>query len=215
MAFQRARSKEQVEARKHAIILSAAKVYQELGYEGLSFASIASHTDFTRPTIYNYFETKEEILILILINDLAEWCKDFNNQFILNHIYSIKDVGTIWTKCLMQHERMIELHSILFTIIAKNVSSEYLTKFEQASKNARQQMAATLAELFPNASEPALISFTFSALSLALGEFPVAKVSDLNQKNFSFEEIGIDFKNSYQDAIYLLLYGLEHNISTD
>ena len=70
MTFQRARSQEQIEERKHEIILAASHVYKELGYEGLSFTNIAAHTNFTRPSIYNYFETKEEILILILINDL-------------------------------------------------------------------------------------------------------------------------------------------------
>lgn len=215
LAFKRARSQSQIETRKHEIILAASQIYDELGYEGLSFTSIAQRTDFTRSSIYNYFKTKEEILILILINDLDEWRISFGKEFKLNTIYSIKDVGNIWTNCLMQQERLIELNSILFTIIAKNVSSDYLIQFEEASDNNRKQMSKILAALFPKASQEKLINFIFSAFALALGQFPMAKVDDMTKKEHSETEVCVDFKDNYLSSIYQLLYGLEHSISVD
>lgn len=212
MSFQRARSYDQIEVRKHEIILAASHVYKELGYEGLNFNSIAKHTNITRSSIYNYFETKEEILLLILVNDLNEWSISFGAQFSFNKVYSIKDISTIWTECLMKQERLIELHSILFTIIAKNVSQKYLECFEQASNDSRKSMAIILVDLFPKATQESLVNFTFSALSLALGQFPLAKVNDMFSSKITENSSCIDFKSNYIVAINQLLYGLEHDV---
>ncbi len=54
-------SAERTNARKEEIISAAESLYQKKGFKDITIQDIARETSFTRTSIYNYFETKEEI----------------------------------------------------------------------------------------------------------------------------------------------------------
>lgn len=119
MKFQRARSEEQKQDRIQEILNASSIIYDTAGYEGLNFTAISEYTKFTRPNLYKYFKTKEEIILLILNQDLKSWIAKLSKSFVINKLYSIQEIGEIWTETLMEYERLIELHAILYTTIEK------------------------------------------------------------------------------------------------
>ena len=44
-----------------------------MGFMDVTIKEIASCTSFSRPSIYNYFETKEEIFLAILQKEYRKW----------------------------------------------------------------------------------------------------------------------------------------------
>ena len=69
-------SPELVAARKEEIIAACEKLYQTMSFKDITIKEIAAFTSFTRPSIYNYFETKEEIFLALLQREYERWIAD-------------------------------------------------------------------------------------------------------------------------------------------
>jgi AcrR family transcriptional regulator len=54
------------EARRHDILEAAAQVFLERGYEAASMAEIASRSGGSKATLYNYFDSKEELFRIVM-----------------------------------------------------------------------------------------------------------------------------------------------------
>lgn len=215
MKFQRARSDEQIQDRIQEIVNAASMIYDAEGYEGLNFTAISEYTKFTRPNIYKYFKTKEEIILLILNKDLESWILDLSKSFQINKLYSIHEIGEIWTDTLMEHERLIELHAILYTTIEKNVSVEALAEFEKASIVNNSAILDLVSKLFPKAGLESITNFIYAAFTLAFGLYPMSKLSDLQIEAIKLSGSVYtppDFKKTYLASLYQLMYCLEHSI---
>ena len=59
-------SPELTNARREEIIAACETLYQTMGFKEITIKEIADYTSFSRPSIYNYFETKEEIFLALL-----------------------------------------------------------------------------------------------------------------------------------------------------
>ncbi|MDP4093464.1 MAG: TetR family transcriptional regulator [Bacillota bacterium] len=215
MSFKRARSDQHVQERIQEIISAAAEIYDSVGYEGLSFSSISELTKFTRPTIYKYFNTKEEILLKILLSDMQEWILSLVNSFKINKLYSINEITDIWVNAISGNFRLLKLFSMLFTSIETNASLEVLVEFKKGFFKLQEQAMELMAQLFPNAEKSDIYRFLVNQLALALGLYPMCHLTDIQRK--AYEISGItnmtpDFKDIYRANIYQLLYCLEQGI---
>ncbi|WP_141501132.1 TetR family transcriptional regulator [Paenibacillus luteus] len=215
MKYQRARSEEQIQDRIQEIVAAASMIYDAEGYEGLNFTTISEYTKFTRPNIYKYFKTKEEIILLILNQDLESWIFELSKSFHINKLYSIQEIGEIWTDTLMKHERLIELHAILYTTIEKNVSVEALAEFEKKSIANNSAIFNLVSQLFPKAGVGSITNFIYAAFTLAFGLYPMSKLSELQIDAIKLSGsiyTPPDFKRTYLASLYQLMYCLEHSI---
>ena len=55
------------EAKRQAILDAAAAVFRESGFEGSTMADIHEHAGCSKPTLYSYFESKEELFFEVVI----------------------------------------------------------------------------------------------------------------------------------------------------
>ena len=58
-------SPERTAARKEEIINACEMLYQTLSFKEITLKEIGKVTSFSRPTIYNYYQTKEEIFLAL------------------------------------------------------------------------------------------------------------------------------------------------------
>lgn len=215
MSFQRARSEGQIQDRIKEIISAASSIYDSAGYEGLNFSIISEYTKFTRPNIYKYFRTKDEILLLILKEDFKSFLSVFFKSFKINKLYSLYEITDIWTCRLIEHERLLKLYGILYTTLEKNVSLESLVEFKKEILVSYQQLVSFISQLFPEAREDNINNFISSVLTLACGFYSSTKLSDLqieatklSGENYAFPE----FKEVYMACFYQQAYCLKHAI---
>lgn len=59
-------SVELTNARKEEIVNACAALYETMGFKDITIRDIGAKTSFTRTSIYNYFQTKEEIFLALL-----------------------------------------------------------------------------------------------------------------------------------------------------
>lgn len=215
MSFQRARSHDQINDRIQEIIVAASSIYNSAGYEGLSFSTISEYTKFTRPSIYKYFKTKDEILLILLKEDLTSFISTLIKSFKINKLYSLYEITEIWADTLIEHERLLDLYSILFTIIEKNVSVESLSDFKKEILQIQIPLFDFASQLFPNAKKKDIESFIYSQLILAFGLYPMSKLSPIQEEAIQLSGVNYtppDFRKTYMECFYQLIYCLEHSI---
>ena len=56
-------TQEEIALKREEIINACEQLYQTLSFREITLKEISKITSFSRPTIYNYFETKEEIFL--------------------------------------------------------------------------------------------------------------------------------------------------------
>jgi len=93
------------EKKRQLIIDSAIKLFAEKGFASASINSIAKEAGISKGLIYNYFESKEELIITIINNGFNEFIEVFdpNNDGVLSKdefIYFIDKVVEILKKNL-------------------------------------------------------------------------------------------------------------------
>ena len=69
-------SEELTNARKEEIINACASLYETMGFKDITIRDIGAKTSFTRTSIYNYFQTKEEIFLALLQREHEAWTAD-------------------------------------------------------------------------------------------------------------------------------------------
>ena len=70
---------ELVNSRKEEILNAAEKLYQTKNFKDITLNDIAELTTFKRTSIYNYFETKEEIFLMLNKRQYEAWVYDLEN----------------------------------------------------------------------------------------------------------------------------------------
>ncbi len=211
MKFKRARSTEQIENRKQEIMKCALDIYEKQGYQEVNFSNIAKKTKFTRPTIYTYFKTKEEILLLLILhyakiaNTLLEKNITDKQQF------SIVEISDILADIFLQVPEYIELYSVLYTVIAPNTSVDALAKFRAEFLDFEIPFSVILRKAYPNISDHDIHHFLVMYHSLACGYYPMATSATMQQAE---KEIGRESKHDYRKLLHTFLYNyffcLEH-----
>lgn len=73
-------SEELTNARKEEIVNACAAFYATMSFKDITLRDIGNKTSFTRTSIYNYFQTKEEIFLALLKREHDAWITDMNEM---------------------------------------------------------------------------------------------------------------------------------------
>ena len=69
-------SEELTISRKEEIVNACAALYETMQFKDVTLKEIGAKTTFTRTSIYNYFQTKEEIFLALLQREHDAWNAD-------------------------------------------------------------------------------------------------------------------------------------------
>ena len=64
---------ELIAQRREEIVNACEALYQTMSFKDITLKEIGSVTSFSRPTIYNYFQTKEEIFLALYEREYDRW----------------------------------------------------------------------------------------------------------------------------------------------
>ena len=71
-----AASEELTRARKDEIVNACAQLYETMSFKDITLRDIGARTSFTRTSIYNFFQTKEEIFLALMQREYEAWVGD-------------------------------------------------------------------------------------------------------------------------------------------
>ena len=71
-------SAELTKARREEIIAACRKLYETVSFKDITLKEIGQRTSFTRTSIYNYFETKEEIFLALFQQEYELFARELD-----------------------------------------------------------------------------------------------------------------------------------------
>ena len=106
-------SPELTQSRKKEIVAACRKLFQTMSYKEITIKEIAEETSFTRPSIYNYFETKEEIFLALFQKEYESFADELRELCQGKEKLSLKDIADRWNislaKAYKDRDRIIRM----------------------------------------------------------------------------------------------------------
>lgn len=194
--------KKDSEFRRAEIINSCRELYKTNSFKDITIKLISEKTSFSRPSIYNYFETKEEIFLAILKEEYDKWCIDLEEIYNKNEKLTKTEFAEQLAKSIEKRKTLLKLLSMNLYDIEDNSRMDRLIDFKSSYANSINGLKKLLAKFFVDMKDNDINGFMFSFLPLMYGIYPYAIV-DPKQKE-AMEKANVPFLyNSIYDTAYL------------
>lgn len=211
MAWERARTDEQKEVRVAEIVEATARLYDTYRFEDITLSLIAKEAKFTRSNLYKYFSSKEEIFLECFKRDIALACRDLEAAYERDRTYTIREFAEVWVRTFVRHPRFLRLHSILSTILERNVSVESLVDFKRSLNSTFTILSGTMCAALPTCTPGQAAEFLSLQSTMAGGLYAATNLSGVQRQVLDmpeFEHYHMDFTIAFQDAVEYLLQGM-------
>ena len=185
-------------ARREEIICACKELYKTMSFKEITIKEIAAYTSFTRPSIYNYFETKEEIFLSILQQEYERWVEELCRVTAENAALSKQQVAEKLATSLENRELLLKLMSMNHYDMEANSRMERLVEFKSAYGASLTAVDALLQKFCPDVDRNA---FLYNFFPFIYGIYPYAVVTEKQRE--AMEQAGIHYQ---YHTIYELAY---------
>lgn len=158
--------------RRCEIINACLKLYEKVGFNEITIKDIAAETTFSRPSIYNYFQTKEEIFLAILQNEYIAWTKDIKKIIDENEKLTKTELISKFSKTISFRIIMLKLMAMNLYDIEENSSIEALIEFKKVYSDSIDIVKKLLRKFVINITEDELEDFIYMLYPFMYGLYP-------------------------------------------
>ena len=210
--WKRARKPEQKAERIDAILEAAGVLLEVNGLEGTGLNAIARQACLSKPNLYVYFESREAILLQLLLKESAAWAKSFKRR--LDQIKKVDDVDAVaqaFAESLARRRRFCILSASLASVFEHHVGPETVAQFKRDFLEIVQPCISALSEALPKLNDEetsrALAMLVMSATGMWAHCHPSPSV-EVVLKQPEFEHVRFDFKETVSTLAACFLGGL-------
>ena len=192
---------ELIAERREEIINACEKLYQTLSFKDITLKEIGNVTSFSRPTIYNYFETKEEIFLALYEREYDRWNADLESILRDHKTLSKEQLASAIAESIQKREQLLKLLSMNNYDMESNSRPERLVSFKAAYGESLRNVRALLDKFRPEMSEEEKQSFLYVFFPFMFGIYPYGEVTEKQRE--AMEQAGVEF--AYQ-SVYEITY---------
>ena len=191
-------SPELTASRKEEIVNACEKLYQIMSFKEITLKEISVETSFSRPSIYNYFQTKEEIFLALMQREYELWAAELVSLADENSAMSAEDFASALAHSLEKRQQLLKLLAMNHYDMEEHSRPERLTEFKAAYGASLDAVRACVKKFFP---ETDCESFIFVFFPFLCGVYPYSAAT---QKQLdAMREAKLDFK---MHSIYEIIY---------
>ena len=162
-------SPELTASRKEEIVNACEKLYQTMSFKEITIKDIGAVTSFTRTSIYNYFQTKEEIFLALMQREYELWAEEMNELAKENETMTTEEFSSALAHSLEKHEQLLKLLAMNHYDMEENSRPEWLTEFKVAYGASLDAVRVCVRKFFP---ETDCESFIFVFFPFLFGVYP-------------------------------------------
>ncbi len=190
-------TKERTNARRDEIINACAELYETTCFKDLTLKDIGKATSFTRTSIYNYFQTKEEIFLALLEREYDLWNADLTDILEKNESLSADEFADKLARSLEKRERLLKLMSMNHYDMESSSRIENLTEFKRSYGRSLQLVTRCAEKFFPAMSAGEVRNFVYIFFPFMFGIYPYTYVTDKQREAM---------KNAEADYVFMSVY---------
>ena len=192
---------EEIARKREEIVDACEHLYQTMSFKEITLKEISKITSFSRPTIYNYFETKEEIFLALFKREYDRWNENLTVIFEENEQLTKVQLAEKIAQSLAERQQLLKLLSMNNYDMEANSRQELLTSFKESYGNSLRRMSMLLTKFCPDMSVSDIQNFIYIFFPFMFGIYPYTEVTE--KQRTAMEEAGINYV--YQ-TVYELTY---------
>lgn len=197
-------SKELTESRRDEIMDVCVNLYKKKIFKDITIKDIGEVTSFTRTSIYNYFETKEEIFLAIFKREYDCLTDDLLKIIKNNDSLSREQLAGKIADVFKKRELLLKLLSVNLYDMEENSRIERLVDFKQSYGASKGALEKVIKKFNPSCKSKELNDFIYVFLPYLNGVYPYAHPTD--KQVAAMAAAGVKYKEvSIRNMIYKVL----------
>ena len=190
---------ELIATRREEIINACARLYQTMSFKEITLKEIGAETSFSRPTIYNYFQTKEEIFLALYEREYDLWNGELETILNAHEALTRTELAELLARSLEKREQLLKLLAMNNYDMEANSRPELLASFKTAYGKSLENVDRILQKFCPELDSAQRKSFRLVFFPFMFGIYPYAAVTE--KQRAAMEQARVDFH-------YLSIYEL-------
>ena len=214
MAFNRAMTEAQKEARRADILKVALHRFSRMPYESLSMADTADEAGVAKGTLYLYFRSKEEMFLAIYTDQLNAWFDAMDAELgKAKGEASISAFVKFMGESLGARPQLLRLTAILHTVLEQNLDHATARGFRSWFKGRIEKSGSLLERYLPflEAGQGARLLLKIDALIIGFQHMaePGGAMREVLQEN-DMALFRMDMREQLLETLRTLLMGLAY-----
>ena len=189
-------------ARREEIIEGCARLYETVSFKEITMKEISTAISLTRASIYNYFQTKEEIFLALLQREYERWTARLEKAREEHEKMSREEFARELAHSLEERQQLLKLLSMNLYDLEENCRFEGLVEFKVVYGRALAEVGNCLEKFFPEMTEDDRQDFLYLFFPFLFGVYPYTVVTDKQRR--AMDEAGIAYR---EQTVYEIVYG--------
>lgn len=195
-------SVERTNARKEEIVNACEKLYQTMSFKEITLKEIGKETSFSRTSIYNYFQTKEEIFLALLKREYDDWILQMEEAIVSHDSMSNDEIAKILAQTLNEHQQLLKIMSMNHYDLEENSRMELLVEFKISYGKALQTVSKMLEKFRADMGDKKRAAFIYSFFPFMFGIYPYTVVTEKQKEAMEKAEVNYIYSSVY-DLTYV------------
>jgi AcrR family transcriptional regulator len=217
MAFQRARSEEQREIRRQAILDTAAAMLEIMPVSEVTLNGLSRRAGLAKSNVLRYFESREAILLELLDRATRLWLSELPAQLAAG----VAPDGTpgeradqfavVLARSVAPHRQLCDLLSAQASVLEHNVSAEVVARYKRAMSGNHAALTELALGYLPGlggdgAAKACAMAMVFIGALWSYTQYP-ASVLAAYEADPSLAVLRLDFTPALEEALATLITG--------
>lgn len=188
---------ERTNARKEEIINACEKLYQTMSFKDITLKEIGKETSFSRTSIYNYFQTKEEIFLALLKREYDAWIRELCEAMESKETMTDDEIADVLARTLDNHRQLLKIMSMNHYDLEENSRMELLVEFKVSYGNAMKTVMAMLAKFRKDMDIEKRQEFVYSFFPFMFGIYPYTVVTEKQKEAMQLAGVNYTYSSLY------------------
>ena len=189
---------EQIARKREEIINACEQLYQTMSFREITLKEIGNITSFSRPTIYNYFETKEEIFLGLFQREYDLWNEDLTTILDGNENLTHTELAEKIASSLAGRRQLLKLLSMNNFDMEANSRQELLTEFKKSYGRSLQLVSMVVRKFCPEMSAADIQNFIYIFFPFMFGIYPYTEVTEKQRTGMKDAGISYVYQTAYE-----------------
>ena len=217
MTFQRARTEEQREIRRRAILDVASAMLDEMPVAAVTLNELSRRVGLAKPNVLRYFESREAVLLELLDQFLREWLTELERE-LAGEVDAGRPmaerataVAGVLSRSLAGRVVLCDLFGAQGSVLEHNVSLEVVARYKRASLERLATMTALIRTYLPELGGDAdLFSLQTMVLAGALSAYstPPPSLRAAYEAEPELARFHLELKDALRMALTAALLGV-------
>lgn len=196
---------ELIAGRREEIINACEKLYQTMSFREITLKEIGNEVPFSRPTIYNYFKTKEEIFLALFRREYERWIVDLDKIYNENDRLEKEALASKIAKTLSNRPQLLKLIAMNIYDMEANSRVELLTELKITYRKLIDTFEVIFEKFLTGMTKKETKKLLYTFFSFVFGVYPMTNATEKQREAMKNANIDFDRVSAYELTYDFLL----------